>query len=85
MKSNQNVGRGYKLLSRLLDDIVLGRMAHDFGWNVHLIYDNRFDVISKEKQIHKPVEKATQYSYRRDSHRDEDCYFALLPARRFCN
>lgn len=85
MKSKHNVGRGYKLLSRLFDDIVLGRAAQDFGWNVHLIYDTRFDVNSQEKRVHNSVEKVAQYSCRGHDRRDEDFYFSLLPARRFCN
>jgi hypothetical protein len=85
MKPNQKVGEGYKLLSRLLDDVVLGRATRDFGWNVHSVYDTRFDVMPQEKRMHKTGEKTTTFRCGSDESRPEDFYFALLPARRYCN
>jgi hypothetical protein len=85
MKSGQNVGENYKLLSRLLDDIILGKAAHDFGWNVHSVYDTRFDLMPQEKRIHKAAEKRAAFTCRNEEEHTDDFYFALFPARRYCN
>lgn len=85
MKSNQDLGDGYKLLSRVFDDIVLGRTAYDFGWNIHSVYDTRFEILSQEKQIPVADEKTAAFACQNNDLKAEDFYFALLPARRFCN
>lgn len=85
MKSNQDFGEGYKLLSRVFDDIILGRAAHDFGWNVHSVYDARFEIMHQEKRVHNVDGKRAAFTSRNDGLKAEDFYFALLPARRFCN
>lgn len=84
-KLGRSAGGGYKILSRILDDIMLGKAAHDFGWTVHSVYDNRFDAMPLDKRAPKVTEKTAAFPCRTDGGRPEDFYFALLPARRFCN
>lgn len=81
----KNSSEGYKLLSRQFEDIVLGKTTHDFGWNVHSVYDIRFDAMSHDTRIHKKVEERATSSCRSYGGHAEDFYFALLPARRYCN
>lgn len=84
-KYTKNCSEGFKLLSRLFEDIVLGKATHDFGWTVHSVYDNRFDAMSRDTQIHKKGGKTATSSCRSYGGHAEDFYFALLPARRYCN
>lgn len=80
-----NSCEGYQLLSRLLDDIVLGKATRDFGWNVDSVYDNRFDAMSNDTHIRRKIGKTATSSCRSYGGHAEDFYFALLPARRYCN
>lgn len=64
---------------------MLGKAAHDFGLAVQSVYDERFDATSRDKRVPKGEEKTAAFTCRSDGGRPEDFYFALLPARRFCN
>lgn len=84
-KYTKNATEGYELLSRLFEDIVLGKVTDNLDWNVHSVYDTRFDAMLHDKRIHKAVEKTATSTCRSHGGQSEDFYFALLPARRYCN
>lgn len=85
MNCDQDFGEGYKILSSLLDDILRGRVADDFGWNVHSVYDSRLEAMSSDMRTDRKPMKNASFICRSDGAHSKDFYFALLPARRYCN
>ncbi|KAI3398898.1 hypothetical protein diail_8407 [Diaporthe ilicicola] len=85
MNSEKDIGEGYKLLSGLLDEILAGNVADEFGWNVKAVYDTRLDTMSHNKRIDKAIESSAAITRTSIGGQPKDFYFALLPARRYCN